>query len=182
MPKIFNSASGGCGGVGTISAPTATVGNETTEITLFSYAVAGCTIKANGLLRFCFTLKSRDNIGFAQTPSIKIKFGGTTIIDFGVSHFGFGASHRTTLAGEIQNLNATNAQDAFTDFLDIAGSLANYDAGSTAGGQPVHQQARLATTIDTLGDQTLALTFKWPFGPGQDPSAQCIAEYVEVLD
>src|SRR5207247_10457360 len=60
-----------------VETTTQSVGNVTSEVTVFSKTVPANTLGTDGMLRWTFTGRIAKNA--TATPTLKVKFGGTTL-------------------------------------------------------------------------------------------------------
>ena len=174
-----------------VSAPTATVGDSTSETTIFTKTIAGGTL-TTGALRFRFHIKCRNNTAGSKTPTVRVKYAGSTRGAFAVSAWvegnAGGAGARGTsylyLNGIIQSVvvNTTQAQCYWWKYHQL--TYDQYDSGvATPPAIPTNPDNINTSTsaVNTSVDQALAVTFQWDGSPSVDPSAQCVAAYVELL-
>ena len=142
-----------------IGNPTVDVVNTATETSIYSKSVPGNTIGIDGALRITVEGDLLNNTGGTATLEVKVKFGGTTVLDTAAISYGAGANRMpVTLQVLIGNLGATNAQRvrglmfAYGTGVGITNGLMLLTAPYTL----IGQYAGLA--IDTTLAQTLQVT------------------------
>lgn len=137
------------------------VGNSGSEGTLYSVAVPGNTLGANGLLRVTLSGSYLNNSGAARGFTIKIKFGGVTLYEDLTSSTAFAASstlRQWSLRAYLGNANATNVQRMNFIFSMSGLSTAITGSGDIAGSPFIAERAMVG--IDGSSDTTSAQTFE----------------------
>lgn len=90
---------------------TANVVNTVTETVVYSFSVPGGTLGTNRMLRLTYIGDYLNNSGSGAAFDMRVKFGGTTLIDYQATSIASNASRRDLLLGvDISAKNATNAQ------------------------------------------------------------------------
>jgi hypothetical protein len=123
-----------------------TVGNTTSEITIFSKTITGGNMGANGVLRLKAMWNASQDSGGDLVLTIRVKLGSTTFLTMAITHAAE-VNVDQVLDVWIGNLNSESAQRA-------AGSI-------VADNDSVDADESAAGAEDTSGNLTLAVTAQW---------------------
>lgn len=160
----------------------ATFASSTAENSVYSKSIAGNTIGATGILRFTANGLWSDVSG-TDTERIRLKFGGTTIIDTGAvvwDSTGGNTNRPWEMWAFVQNDNATNAQSVVWHLWVANGSNAptTGTGSSPARAQHIMGQIRNTATIDTTSSQTLDITWQH----GQNSANNSVTLHSAILE
>ena len=140
--------------------PAVDVVNTALETSIYSKSVAGNTIGIDGALRITVEGDLLNNTGASATLEVKVKFGGTTVLDTGAISYGDGSTNRIplTLQVLIGNLGTTNAQRVrgLMQAYGTASGITNGTMLLTSVYTLIGQYTGLA--LDTTVAQTLQVT------------------------
>ena len=132
--------------------------NDTTETTMYTYTVPANTLGTNGMIRISYVGELLNNTGGSATLVVRVKLGSTTVFDSNTILAATNSSSERSLFGHcwIAAANATNAQ--------VSGGQISLGATSTTGGQAggaVFRPEAVHNTIaeDSTTDLTLSITF-----------------------
>lgn len=139
---------------------------NTTENTVWSTTITGNTLSANGIIKSVTPISFTTN-ATAETWTIRLKFGGSTLSTITVSSSAVGGGTATTAIGEIKtfiaNNAATNSQNVGF-YINLAGQFSTDPANDV---MPTSAHAADTTSaIDTTSNQTLTITVQRTNGAG----------------
>lgn len=148
-----------------------TVGNTTTETTLYSKSVTANDLAATGGLRLTMTGTWLNNSGSGKTLTLRVKFGATTIFSYGFTLSSNSSTGRFEIGVTLFN-TATNAQ--------VANIVAQYFRGG--GSTTLVDGYRNKTTAaeDTTASKTLSVTVQWDAAHANATTTKEMA-FLEIL-
>jgi len=148
-----------------------TVGNTTTETTLYSKSVTANDLAATGGLRLTMTGTWLNNSGSGKTLTLRVKFGATTIFSYGFTLSSNASTGRFEIGVTLFN-TATNAQ--------VANIVAQYFRGG--GSTTLVDGYRNKTTAaeDTTASKTLSVTVQWDAAHANATTTKEMA-FLEIL-
>ena len=148
-----------------------TVGNTTTETTLYSKSVTANDLAATGGLRLTMTGTWLNNSGSGKTLTLRVKFGATTIFSYGFTLSSNSSTGRFEIGVTLFN-TATNAQ--------VANIVAQYFRGG--GSTTLVDGYRNKTTAaeDTTSAKTLSVTVQWDAAHANATTTKEMA-FLEIL-
>lgn len=135
------------------------VSNTTSETSIYTPTIAANTLVAGKALRLRVTGNLANTSGGAVNVTVKIKLGGTTIFNSGLTSIGNGFSIAPFVIEALINANnATNSQRAF--------AVWQYPTANTSDGganTPVaaSQGGHSSLAVDMTSSQTLDVTVTW---------------------
>jgi hypothetical protein len=144
-----------------------TISNTVTETAIYSYTIPGGTLGASDALSLTLLSEFLNNSGTTRGFTIRVKFGGSTVIDFSTgNNFGSSATRRV---GSIEILvnarGSTSAQmvtlSASVPVLTPVFGTVNTGTGTTM--STADNTLRLhsgALSVDTTSNQTLEVTIE----------------------
>jgi hypothetical protein len=140
-----------------------TVANTSVETTVYSFSVPANTLGSTRMLRLILMGDHLNNSG-SEVTSVNVKFGSTTVAAYTQTYPTTSATRRAFyVCSEISAFNATNAQVAFTSFIQqphgspvgITGACTSVLQG-TVGSYQFAEHCSVAE--DSTGALTLAVT------------------------
>lgn len=148
-----------------------TVGNTTTETTLYSKSVTANDLAATGGLRLTMTGTWLNNSGSGKTLTLRVKFGATTIFSYGFTLSSNSSTGRFEIGVTLFN-TATNAQ--------VANIVAQYfrSGGSTTLVDGYRNKTTAAE--DTTAAKTLSVTVQWDAAHANATTTKEMA-FLEIL-
>ena len=170
MPKLSGNALHFLRGDGTFAAGVVVLnktpadgtgtGNSANETESFSYTVPGGTLSTDGRIRLTFMVKARAHTGFSRHLTLRVKFGGTTIITAATTDSGnaIGETYVEFLfAVDIFADDSASAQLAYAFVSGNAAYFGESYLGSAA--------------VDSSADQSLIVTLEWASTSGANQDA-----------
>lgn len=157
---IWNSLVGGTGNLSLVRRSYARdvsaqeVVNEANETTVYTTTIGGNDVGPDAQLRLTMYGDFLNNSGGNSTPTIRVKFGGTTIFTYAESLASDANRRNFKLTVNISYQNATNAQIAFCE-AHMSAPVAN---GSTAAVTNPGISRDTTLTKDTTTSQTLLVS------------------------
>jgi hypothetical protein len=159
---IPNNAAAGGGGVIVLdqTATDVTVGNTTTETTVYSKSIPGGTLGTVGKLRLTIHWRQKNHAGGdGISLTVRYKFGATTLITENTGDINMTAFGDQTSIFELMADTATNTQLAKSLHIGINNGVASLFT------------ARGPASEDSTAAKTLAVTFQWSAAGGANQSA-----------
>jgi hypothetical protein len=132
------------------------VTNTITETSVYSVSVPANTLGTFRRIRLFMRGEFTNSSGGNSTPTLKLKFGGTTIATFAPVLSSSATSRLWTLLANIIAENATNAQRADAE-SKVSTPIANGTAGTLAANEVVQHNG---LALDSTGALTLELTIQ----------------------
>ncbi len=136
--------------------------SDASEISIFSKSILANTLGSDRMLRLSIRGTAKNQSGSGRAFQIRVKFGGTTLLDFNLALASSATLTTFHLAVEIQNDGATNAQHVTAVFCLPIGSA---PATGTAGGLVQAGGTRTVEgtgSIDTTANRTFEVTLQLP--------------------
>lgn len=135
----------------TRSATPTTINNSSAETTIFTITVPGGTLGVTSQVRLKLYGSWTSNTGIAETFTIRLKYGGGTLITAiaTTANGNTGLAHE--ISAELMGLAATNVQRAA-----LTEALGRADLASVSA-----QTYRATAAVDSTADQTLAVSWQW---------------------
>lgn len=99
------------------------INDDSDETAIFSYTIPANNLGADGMFRFTVMAEYRNNSSVNRTLTVRVKFGGTEIMDNGLAAIATDAANRAfRLDGLIANRAAGNQRADVAVLLSAAGS------------------------------------------------------------
>jgi hypothetical protein len=157
---IPNNAAGG-GGVTVLdqTATDVTVGNTTTETTVYTKSIPGGTLGTVGKLRLTIHWRMKQHAA-GTMATLRLKYGATTVISESIADI-----NQLTFAEQI---SAFELMGDTINTLQVAKTL---HEGIVNGGPSLINILRGTSAVDSSASQTLAVTFQWSAADGANQSA-----------
>ncbi len=159
---IPNNGTAGGGGVTVLdqTATDVTVGNTTTETTVYSKSIPGGTLGTVGKLRLTLHWRQKNNAGGdGISLTVRCKFGATTLITENTGDINMTAFGDQTSIFELMADMVTNAQLAKSLHIGINNGVASLFTG------------RGTASEDSTTAKTLVVTFQWSAAGGANQSS-----------
>lgn len=136
--------------------------SDASEISIFSKSILANTLGSDRMLRLAIRGTAKNQSWSGRAFQIRVKFGGTTLLDFNLTLASSATLTTFHLAVELQNDGATNAQHVTSVFTLPIGSA---PATGTAGGLVQAGGTRTVEgtgSIDTTANRTFEVTLQLP--------------------
>lgn len=136
--------------------------SDASEVSIFSKSILANLLGSDRMLRLSIRGTAKNQSGSGRAFQIRVKFGGTTLLDFNLTLASSGTLTTFHLAVELQNDGATNAQHVTAVFcLPTGGAPATGTAGGLvqAGGT---RTVEGTGSIDTTANRTFEVTLQLP--------------------
>jgi len=143
------------------------VANNTTENTVFTTTITGNLLSSTGAIRFRTPFQFNGSSSVAETWTVRMKYGGSTIQTISVTMPQGGANVGVmagTLEGWIVNSGATNTQNVG---FYVVGGTTGHISNNIYTCPAAYSATDTTSAIDTTSNQTLTMTIQKSAANGQ---------------